>query len=664
MVLADFPIYVPFLPYGYIPTANKTYSSGIIVPSYGEEREYGFFLRDGGFYWAASNYFDVTVKGDLYSKGSWALKTNTNYRLRYKFSGSIGFNTSSHVTGILGIDQRKSRNFSVVWNHSQDPKAHPTRTFSASVNFSTSGYDRMNEYTNFEKSMTNTKSSSVSYQKTFANTPFKLSMNMRATQNTSDSTVNLDLPTLTLNMRTIEPFKNKNRVGKKMIWEDISFSYSTDFRNTIRVKEYELFTTPFSQWNKGIKHNIGISLPSFKLLKHINVTPSFSSGMTWHFNRIERYWLDGYETVNEENQRVWIPGHVEEVQKDGFRATYNYNYGFSANTTLYGLFQMKNPNSKIKGVRHKMDPSIGFTVTPDFRDPLYGFYGWVQTDSLGNMQQYSFYEKTSYPYFAGGKSGSINFGLRNNIEMKVLDSKDTTSTNATKKIIIFDDLSFTSSYNLEADSMPLSIFDWNIRTKIAGFALSIRGSLDPYAVNERGQRINKYMWTESRGLARLGRITNASTGFSYSFSSDKVKKKIDELRHSGSTETGEEDQSSSPKKEGTGYSPFKMPWQFSFNYSLSYSINGLKPQFNQSLNFSGNVDITDKWKANFSSSVNFKTRKLNAMNMGISRNLHCWNMAFQFSPFGQNQFYMFTLNANAAMLKDIKIDKTSRQSYW
>jgi hypothetical protein len=422
-----------------------------------------------------------------------------------------------------------------------------------------------------------------------------------------------------------------------------------------------LFTTPLSQWNKGVKHNIGIGLPSFRLLKYINVSPSVNYGETWHFNYIERYWLDGYSTLNDNNQQIWVPGHVEEVQKDGFRRTYQYSYGFSSSTILYGLYQMKNPNSKIKGIRHTITPSAGFNVTPDFTDPKFRFYDTVQTDSLGKTTSYSYYSKTSYPYSAGGRSGSVSFRLGNNIEMKVLDTKDTSSVQATRKIPIFEDLSFGGSYNLFADSMRLSTIGWSMRTKIAGFPLSINGTIDPYAVNERGNRINKYMWTEGKGLSRIGRLVNASTGFSYSLSSDKLKKKSEERRKKQLPNTEQQN----PETEETVLEPegpsFDMPWQFSFNYGLNYNHNGLKPQINQSLNFSGNIDVTSKWKANLSSSFNFATRKIDNMSMGVSRSLHCWNMSFQFSPIGRSKYYMFSLNANSSMLKDIKIDKTSRQ---
>jgi len=356
-----------------------------------------------------------------------------------------------------------------------------------------------------------------------------------------------------------------------------------------------------------------------------------------------------------------VPGHVEEVKKDGFRTTYSYSFGISTSTTLYGRYQMKNPNSKIKGIRHKINPNISFSMNPDFRKDIYGFYDYVQTDSLGSKRQYSHFEKTAYPYSAGGQSGSISFGLKNNLEMKIANDKDTTSADATRKIPILEDLSFNGSYNLFADSMKLSVISCNLRTKIASFPLNINFIIDPYALDERGNRIDKYMWDTGRGLNRLGRLTSASTGFSYNLSSDKLKKKIEGKGKKNIPNSKNDQQSEDAETiKNKDYQPFSMPWSLNFSYSFSYSHVGLKPQINQNLNFSGNIDITSKWKANFNSSFNFKTRRLNAMNMGVSRNLHCWNMSFQFSPVGPSKFYMFTLNANSAMLKDLKIDKTSR----
>lgn len=711
MVLEDFPIYVPFLPYGYIPTGKKTYSSGILIPSYGEEDTYGFFLKDGGFYWAASEYFDFKIAGDIYTMGSWALNFATQYRLKYKFNGNFGLSISRHYTGTKGIDQQVSKNFRLNWTHNQDAKANPAQTLSASVSFSTSGYNKLNEFTDYDEVMKNTKTSNVTYTRSLFDSKLKLHVKMSASQNTSDSTLSLNLPTISLTLpKAIEPFKRKNSNGPKRFYENLSFTYSSNFMNTVSMKESELLTTPLSEWKNGIKHNIGINLPSFTLLKHINVSPSVSYGETWHFNYIDRYWVDGYNLYDADGVEQWVPGHVEEAKIDRFRRTYSYSYGASASTTLYGFFQMKNPNSRIKGIRHKIDPSVSLSISPDFQKERFGFSDWVQTDSIGTMTQYSHFAKSAYPYTAGSKSGTVSFGLKNNLEMKVANPKDTSSANATKKIVLIENLSLNASYNLAADSMNLSTISGGFSTKVAGQPISIRFVIDPYALNEQGKKINKYRWNETTGLGRIGRLTSASTGFSFSLTPDKLKnimgkwsskggavsegtqsshsadlpsigmddKLTDEfdmnnsddpagmnVGHGGDNmstnkEPGNGDAHSPRDERNKEYQPFKMPWSLSLNYSLSYSKAAFKPTITQSLRFSGNIEVTSKWKVGAQSGFDFKTKKINSLNLTASRSLHCWNMSFNVSPLGISKYYSFTLNCNASMLQDLKIERQNR----
>lgn len=665
LVLEDFPIYPIFLPFGYIPTNNTTYSSGIIVPSYGEELQYGYYLRDGGFYWAASDFFDVTVKGDIYSKGSWGAKLGTNYRWRYHFSGSFNFNVSKNVTGESGIDQSASRNFSVGWTHQQDSKASLSSNFSASVNFSTSGYDRANEYYNPQSYLTNSKQSRISYSKKFLNTPFNFSAVMAHSQNSIDTTISLTLPDMTLNMSTIYPFKKKNRVGKAKPWEDISLSYNLKMANSVKAKEYDLLSTPFSSWKKTVTHSLPISLPSMRLFNYVQLNPGFSYGESWYFETKRRSWVDGYEAFNNiTGQSEWVKGHVQEiVNPNAFKRVYNYSYSVNSNTTLYGMYQMKNPNSKLVAVRHMVKPSVGFSYRPDFGQERFGFYDWVQTDSLGTYQQYALTDGAP----GTGRSGSVNFGLSNNIEMKLLNSEaDTTSKERYRKVAIFDDLSFNGSYNLAADSMNLSIIGWTARTKIAGFNLNVTGSIDPYYYDPVSKRrINQFMWDHASGIGKLGRLATMNTGFGYNFSSDKFKKKK-ENKQKGTGEKPAEGDEAAPEEKHNGdplydeYRPFDLPWSFSFNYTFGYSNNGIKPTVNQSLSFNGNITLSPKWSADFSSGFDFKAKKLTHTNMSVRRNLHCWSMAFSFAPIGLKPYYSFTLNANASMLKDLKVNKMSR----
>ena len=672
MVLEDFPIYFPFLPYGYIPTQNTTYSSGVIIPSQGEEQNYGFYLKGGGFYWAASDYFDFKITGDAYSKGKWGLNIDTRYKLRYKFSGNFGFSYTRSVTGERGINQKVTPNFSIKWSHAQDSKANPSQTFSASVDFSSSGYSKENDYQNAELYVSNSKSSSVSYRKNFLNTPFSLSANFRASQNTKDSTVSLSLPSLNVNMKSIYPFKRKNRVGKKRFYEDIKFSYTGQYESKISTKESLLLSTPYSEWKKGIKHNIPLTLPTFKLLNYINVVPSISYNERWYFDYIERYWVDGYQvTDNETGLQKWVDGHVEEVQQDGFKRNYEYSYSLSASTTLYGMYAMKNPNSRLVAIRHKMAPSFSFSYHPDFSDiDRFGFYDMVQVDSLGNYEKYNLFTGAMYGSAGAGKSGTVSFGLSNNVEMKLLNSgKDSTNTEKYKKVPIFDDLSFRGSYNLAADSMNLSTISLNARTKIAGQSINIRGTLDPYVLNEKGKRVNDFMWNNASGLNKLGRLTSVSTGLSFSYGSDKLKKSIEKRKKAkeggpGTNPPGEGNPEKKGKEiENLKYMPFEPSWRVSFNYSFSYTNSTGKATWRQTVGMNGGFDLTPKWKATFSSNLDIMAMKITQTTMAITRNLHCWTMSFDFAPFGTTRYYNFTLRANASMLQDLKVNKTSRSSY-
>lgn len=658
LVLEDFPIYFPFLPYGYIPTNNSSYSSGVIIPSYGEESRYGFYLRDGGFYWAASDYFDFKITGDVYSKGKWGLNMNTNYKLRYKFGGGLALSYSRSVTGERGVNQTVTPNYSIRWNHSQDGKANPTQTFSASVDFSSSGHSRENEYTDADRYMTNSKTSSISYRKNFQNLPISLSANIRANQNTRDSTVSLTLPSLNVNMNSIYPFRRKNRVGKKRFYEDFKLSYSTQFESSIKVKEDQLLTTPYSDWRKGVKHNIPITLPSFQLFNHINVVPSFNYSESWNFSYTTKHWVDGYFVTDPQTGiQHWVEGHVEENQKSSFKRNYNYNYGVSASTTLYGMYTMRNPNRRLKAIRHKIDPRIGFSYHPDFAQEKFGFYEMVQIDSLGSYQRYDIFEDAMYRAAGAGESGSINFGLNNNIEMKLANVNDTTTNEKFKKVAIFDNLGFSGSYNLAADSMKLSTIGLQARTKIAGNSITITGTLDPYALDKNGRRYDEYMWNlpTATGLSKLGRLTSVSTGFSFNYSSDKLKKKLQEKK--GETEKKEKE--GEPPVPLT-YTPFDMPWRVSANYSFGYTNNAGKAVFRQSVSINGGFDLTPKWKTTFNSGFDLVAMKMTRTMFSIVRDLHCWTMSFDFVPIGQGKYYAFTLRANASMLKDLKVNKSDR----
>jgi lipopolysaccharide assembly outer membrane protein LptD (OstA) len=664
LVLEDFPIYFPFLPYGFIPTNKTTYTSGVIIPTYGEIAERGYYLKDGGFYWAASDYFDVKLTGEIYSKGSWGLNIENRYRLRYKFSGNVGLSYRNMITGEKGINLQSQPSFSVRWSHTQDSKSNPSSSFSANIDFSTSGYSSNHEYDNAERYLQNSKSSRVSWRKNFMNTPLSMSANMSISQRTQDSTLSVSFPDMTINMRSVQPFKRKKRVGPKHFWEDFQLSYSASIRNSITTKESEFLSTPLTKWKRGVDHNLPITLPSFKILNYINITPSISYKERWFFDYTEKYWVDGYWVKDEATgMEKWFKGHVETSRKDGFKRNYEYSGGVGASTTLYGLYQMRNQNARINAVRHKMDMSISLSYHPDFGNPRYHFYDMVQIDSLGNLQQYNLFQGGIFSSTSAGESGSINFSMSNNIEMKLKNLNDSTTKEKFRKVAIFDNIGFSGSYNMAADSMRLSPISLNARTKIAGTSLNISGSLNPYALDSRGRGTSQYMWNNENatGLAKLGRITNLSTGFGFNFSSDQIEKKRKEKEKAKSGDKGNrENVEKTPTPENSRYQKFSMPWRLNFNYSIAYLNYDGKAKVNQTLSFSGNIDITEKWKATLSSGFDFEALKLTHTQIGITRDLHCWSMSFNFVPISRYPSYSFTLSANASMLKDLKILKSNQ----
>ncbi|WP_346863553.1 putative LPS assembly protein LptD [uncultured Draconibacterium sp.] len=668
MVLEDFPIYFPIIPFGYFPN-SPTYSSGILIPKYGEEQNRGFFLRDGGYYWAASEYFDLAVQGDIYSKGSWGTRIKTNYRKRYKFNGNFGFDYGANKYGEKGLDTySKSKQFKLMWSHSQDSKANPNRTFSASVNLSSSGYDKQNAY-NTNDYLTTTKSSSISYTRRFENTPFNMSMNLRHSQNTKDSTMQLSLPELTFSMAKVYPFRKKNRSGKIKFYEKFGINYTGNLKNSISAKENEILSSSFAtDWKNGIKHNLPVAFPSFNLFKYINFSPGISYNEKWYFKKYNYNYVEGADF---ENNPSGIPSDIWVDTITGLNRVYDYAYSLSSSTNIYGMYIPRNPNSKIKGIRHKMTPSIGFSYRPDFGADKFGYWQEVKRDST-----IEYYDTNLGGVYGGspgrGESGAISFALSNNLEMKVLDTKDTTKTDTEqkyRKVKLIDNLSFSTSYNLIADSLNLAPISVRARTTVAGVSINMGTTLDPYMVDENYRRIHKYAWNERSGIGKLGRVTRANLSFGMNFSS-KDKKKGGGNKAANATGDPDSETEQAVEEEELlpifdNYYDFSMPWDFGFDYSLSYSgasksyPNG---KVTQTLGMRGNVSITEKWKLSANTNFDIEAMAFSFTTFNLTRNLHCWNMSFNFVPFGYRKSYSFTISASSSMLQDLKIQK--QQSHY
>ena len=687
LVVEDVPLPIA-IPFAYFPFTSK-YSSGFIMPSYGDENSRGFYLRDGGYYFAVNDYWDLKITGEIFTKGSWGLGAQTTYKKRYKYSGNFYFNYQVTKTGEKNLpDYSVSKNFKLQWRHQQDSKMNPNSSFSASVNFATQSYEKNNltslyNPTSYAQS---TRTSSVSYSRSFPKIGLSLSSSFNITQNMRDSTISLTLPNLSINLQKFYPFKKKVQVGKQKWYEKISMSYSGTLQNSITTKEDQLLhSNLIKDWNNGMRHTIPISA-SFTLLKYINIVPMFNYTERWYSRKVNQSW----DTENQSVLRDTIYG---------FNRVYNYNLSLSANTKAYVFFQ---PNKKIFGdkiqmVRHVISPSISFSYAPDFSASRYGYYKtYTKTDMDGNVSlvEYSPYQGAIYSYPGRGKTGSISFDIGNNIEMKIKSDSDSTGV---KKVSIIDELGANLSYNLAAKQQPWSNLSTRLRLKWGKFALNLNTTWMTYAYefDQNGNVVvgNKTEWS----YGRFGRFQGMSKNLSYTFNNQSWKKWVkgfrklfygeddeEEVTADNNLEDGMEldnpdnDKQGENKKENSdgldenGYMKFSIPWSFSVSYGITMAedrsrninVKNMRYPFKfvHNLNFSGNVKLSSNWIINFSSGWDFTNNELSMTTVNVSRDMHCFNISagFVFGPFTS---YHVTMRANASTLTDaLKYDKKSSYS--
>jgi hypothetical protein len=489
-----------------------------------------------------------------------------------------------------------------------------------------------------------------------------MSLNLRHSQNSRDTTISLSLPELTVNMSKVNPFKVKNRIGAVKWYEKISFSYSGNMKNSITAKEKDLLNKSLVRdWQNGIRHSIPISLPSFNLLKFINMSPSFSYAERWYTNYINKHYDETYN-----NPLSGQPEHVVVDTVYSFRRNYEYSYSLSSSTNIYGMYIMRNPNSKIKKIRHKITPSVSFSYTPDFGQKKFRFWDSYM-DGNGKEQFYSHFERGVFGYTGRGESGAISLSINNNLEAKVLEANDSIASKDEKsklKTVKIIDISTNTSYNMIADSFKLTPISITARTTIKGVSVNVGANMNPYMVDEKGNMYDEYVWNHLKGFNKLGRLTNANMSFGMNFESKKGKKEAPEKKG-----TGEKPEEEEPaEKDGIQYADFNIPWSFRFDYSFYYNnpyrpdANGkIKGTINQSLNLGGRLSLTDKWQMDMNTNFDVQAMKFSFTTVNISRTLHCWSMAFSFVPFGDRKSYSFNLSASSAMLRDLKI---SKQSSW
>ena len=653
LVMEDVPIYFLGIPYGFFPI-NMGPKSGLLMPSYGEDGTRGFFLRDLGYYITLGDYADLAVRGGFYTLGSWEASAASRYIKRYKYSGSFNIQYSNIKTGEKGEpDYLKQSNFRVQWTHSQDAKANPGSTFSASVNFATSGYNRYSANTLNDILSTQTNSS-ISYSKSWTGTPFSLSANMAISQNSSNQSISLTLPTVVFNVSRIYPFKRKEKTGKDRWYEKISMQYTGKMTNSVTTTESEIFTKKtLENMKNGIEHSIPVSA-SFNVFNYINLSPSFNYNEKWFFKKVEYEWNP-------------MTNKVDTMANEyGFYRLYNYSMSISASTTVYGMydFTKKKRDRKIQAIRHVLTPSIGFSYTPDFGDFKYGYYKSLQRDSLGTTQTYSPYAQNAYSVPSSGRNMSMNFSLSQNLEMKVLSKRDTSGV---KKIKLIDELRISGSYNFLADSMRLSTIPISFRTTLFGnFGINLSATLDPYRLTPDGKRINKLFFP--------GRIVSTGWSFGYTFKSrdDRSQTAINDITsippeymNPFYDPYGTMDPVLRRQYMAQTYYDFSLPWNFGFNYTVNYSITtgnyppkGYKKNVTQTIGFNGSLNLTPKMGITFQGGYDIKANRLTTSSVSITRDLHCWQMSFSWIPFGTYRSWSFNIGVKAASLSDLKYDKS------
>ncbi len=644
------PFYFLAIPEGFFPI-NSTKQSGFIVPSYGEESAKGFYLRDAGYYFILNDYMDLTLLGGIYSLGSWEASAATRYTKRYKYNGNFSLRFSNDKLGEKGSPGYvNQRNFRVTWSHVQDPKFKPSSTFSASVNFSTSGYNK-NASTTLSDYLSTQTNSSIAYSKTWPGTPFSLSMNLQHSQNSADSTISLSLPNVVFNASRFYPFKRKNAVGTARWYEKISASYSMNMQNSVSTKESLLFRREtLKEFRNGIRHSLPVSA-SFNILNNIQFTASANYNERWYFKRVDREWDDTLQQAVADTTF-------------GFYRVYNYSTSASLSTTLYGLYQFKSKNSKVQAIRHTMTPSVSMSWAPDFSTNRYGFYKTFVNPETGQETRYSPYAGEIYGVPGSGRTAAMSFSLAQTLEMKVKSENDTTGT---KKISVIDNLQLSGSYNFLADSMKMSMISVSLRSSVFGknFGINISTTLDPYEVDPKtGVRYDKLTW--ERG--NLGRITHLgwSTGYTWRSTSSNqatindINSQYPEYSNPYYFDPDNPIPPDVRRQMMTAkYYDFSIPWNFGFNYSVNYSNNGLKKTITNSLGFNGSITLTQKMGVTFTGGYDFDDSKLTPGTVSLSRDLHCWQMSFTCVPFGYRKSWSFNISALSTMLQDLKYEKNS-----
>jgi len=649
LVIEDVPTPL-MVPFGYFPN-KKGQTSGILMPTYGESTNRGFFLENGGYYLGLGEHFDLALRGTIYSRGSWAGKIASNYKKRYKYEGDLNLEYAVNIDGEKDLPgYLKHNDFFIRWNHSQDSKARPNSRFSASVNAGSSKYNKYNP-TSATDYLTNQYSSNINYSTTIGSM-YNFSANIRHTQNTIDGSLTMSLPEITFSVNRFYPFRPKDRVGAAKWYDNIFVSYNMNCRNTLSTFDSILFEhSTMKKFQNGMDHTIPIS-STIKLFKYFSLTNAINYNERWYLQSIHKAWKTD-SLVNGINY-----GGVRTDTVNGFQAARDFNFSATLNTKLYGMLQFK--HGYIRAFRHVVTPSVSFVYTPDFGSQTWGYYKFYADTSFHNdpkqLKKYSIFEGGIYGTPPAAESGNINFSFANNLEMKVRSKKDTVS--GFKKLTLIENLVVSTTYDVAKDSCNWSDLVVNGYTKLfRNLDLRYAAAWTPYVTDSLGRDLNTFLYDKSKKILKL-RNNDLAVGLNWALSSTKNNKKKKKTSDKGTPE-----ELAMINNNLDSYVDFDVPWSLNIAYTLRYTKNFLvkespgQKDIIQTLSFNGDVNITSKWKIGFTSGYDFEQKNFSYTSINVYRDLHCWEMKFNWIPTGFRKSYNLTINVKSQVLQDLKLTK-------
>lgn len=653
--LMDIPMPL-VIPFGFFPNTTGQ-ASGIIIPSYGESANRGFYLKDGGFYWGINEYADLSLTGDIYSRGSWGLKSEARYNRRYRYRGNFNINYAVNVDGEEGLPDYSRRNdFRVRWNHDQDRRARPNSIFRANVNAGSSQYNRYDPSTT-EDYLSNTFQSNISYSASWRDGRYNFSSNFRHSQNTITEQIDMSLPEIAFNVSRFHPFRRDQSGANTKWYEDISVSYDMNAKNEIQTTDSMfLERETWENMRNGVRHRVPIS-HNFNLFDHFNVNTSANYTERWYFQSIEKQWIDDPSTSTPEGTNN--NGYVRTDTIPGFKAARDFTLSSGISTNIYGLHNFK--RGPINAVRHVIRPSASFRYRPDFADPFWGNYKEFVHPEHEEPVKYSIFEGGIYGIPPSGESGSINFSVGNNLEIKVPSRRD--ENKKERKITLIDNLTISTSYDIARDSINFSDIDMRGRTRILdNFDITFRGRWTPYIVDENNNKIDKFIWEERDDFLQL---VNTSWGLNFNYSLSGGEANNDNERENGSDrDVGlMDDYFLTPTGVPVRSVNFDVPWEFRLSYNFNYNSQidqityDADRDYTQTLSLDGNIRLTPKWRLGVSTGYDFENKDITYTSVNVFRDLHCWQMTINWIPFGFRRSYNLTIRVKASILEDLKYEQ-------